>query len=91
MNAEQISSWLTDYISKVAQIPLQETLPDREFTSFGIDSSAAVGLSVDLGDWAGIEIDPTLVYDYPTIELISEFVANKLNSVKPATQSAVAV
>jgi acyl carrier protein len=90
MKAHEIQAWLTDYISKLMQIPPEEALLDREFTSFGIDSAAAVGLSVDLGDWLGIEIDPTLVYDHPTIESVSAYIAEKLLAEEPASRTVAA-
>jgi acyl carrier protein len=88
-SVNEISAWLADYIANLVQIPPNEVVPDREFTSFGIDSSGAVGLAVDLGYWVGIEIDPTLVYDYPTIESISQYIADKLKSLAAAKPLAV--
>ncbi|UXY13619.1 acyl carrier protein [Chitiniphilus purpureus] len=90
MNTQDILTWLTHYVSKLVQLPVEEIAPDREFTSFGIDSAAAVGLAVDMGDWIGIEVDPTLVYDYPTIEAISHHVA-ELVRARPAAEPATAV
>ena len=82
MKASDIQTWLTDYICRVLQVPAEEVLPDREFTSFGLDSAAAVGLSVDLGAWLGSEVDPTVTYDYPTIESVSLHIENTLRAAK---------
>ncbi len=77
-SAQEIQSWLTDYIANLMRVSPDEIQPDNEFTSFGIDSATAVGLSIDLGDWLGIKLDPTLVYDHPTIEAVSEHIAAML-------------
>ena len=88
ITSNDISNWLTDYISKLVQLPIDQIQPDAEFTSFGIDSSGAVGLAVDLSDWAGISLDPTLVYDYPTIEALSEYAARMVHSAQTGAKSA---
>ncbi|MEL6606584.1 MAG: acyl carrier protein, partial [Cyanobacteria bacterium J06614_10] len=36
----------------------------------GLDSSAAIGLTGDLEDWLGQSVDPTLLYDYPTVDAL---------------------
>ena len=41
---------------------------------YGLDSRAAVTLAGDLEDWLGRPVPVTLVWDYPTIEEISEHV-----------------
>lgn len=89
-NSSDISVWLVDYIAKLVRIPAADVATDQEFTSFGIDSTAAVGLAVDLGDWVGMEIDPTLVYDYSTIETISRHVADALLTTHAVDKTAVA-
>jgi acyl carrier protein len=76
VTSNNVSHWLTEYISKLVQLPIAEIQPDAEFSTFGIDSSGAVGLAVDLGDWAGVSVEPTLVYDYPTIDALSEHVVH---------------
>jgi acyl carrier protein len=45
------------------------------FSAYGLDSVAAVALSGDLQDWLGVKLPPTLTWDYPTIELLAEFLA----------------
>jgi len=78
MNMTQIQTWLSEYICRVMQLKEWQVDLDQEFTSFGMDSATAVGLSVDLGDWLGLELDPTLVYDHPTIEALSRHLAERL-------------
>ena len=41
------------------------------FDRYGLDSSAAVGMTGDLEDWLGKEVEPILLYDYPTIETLA--------------------
>jgi acyl carrier protein len=66
-----ISDWLVSYLAD-----LLETSPDQidvktTFARYGLDSSAAVVLTGDLGGWLGQELEPTILYDYPTIAELS--------------------
>jgi hypothetical protein len=42
-----------------------------------MDSLTAVDLSQDLGDWIGMEIDETIVWNYPTISALAKFAAGE--------------
>lgn len=53
------------------------TLP---FDRYGLDSSVAVGLTGDLEDWLETKLDPTLLYDYPTIEGLSQHLADEFKA-----------
>ena len=47
------------------------------FDRYGLDSSAAIGMIGDLENWIGIELDPTLPYDYPSIETLAQHLAEE--------------
>ena len=59
------------YLSDLLEFSADEIEIDVPFDTYGLDSSAAVGLTGDLEDWLGQEIDPTLLYDYPTVESLA--------------------
>jgi acyl carrier protein len=42
------------------------------FNRYGLDSLAAVHLMADLEEWLGIELSPTLPYEYPTAQALAE-------------------
>jgi hypothetical protein len=44
-----------------------------------------VGMTGDLSDWLGTEIDPVIAYDYPTIEALSAQVAAQADKVLGAS------
>jgi 8-amino-7-oxononanoate synthase len=43
------------------------------FESFGLDSLKAVTLSGLLEDWIGLELSPTLFWDYPNIDSLARY------------------
>ena len=64
---ESIVAWLREYIAGILGVPVEKIDSDASFQQLGLDSSAAVGMTGDLADWLGIEIDPAAAYDYPSI------------------------
>ncbi|MFC4161440.1 acyl carrier protein [Chitinimonas lacunae] len=70
-----VVAWLRSYLSRLLGIPLQDIDPDKTFERYGLDSSAAVGMTGDLGDWLGVEIDAAAAYDNPTINQLARSLA----------------
>ena len=74
----EIQAWIVSYLAQLLEINSDEINTTIPFDQYGLDSSAAVGMTGDLEDWIGKKIDPTLVYDYPTIEALAQHLANEL-------------
>jgi acyl carrier protein len=75
----EIKTWIVNYVAEILEVK-----PDRiditiSFDRYGLDSSAAVELAGDLEDWLDQgELDPTLLYDYPTIEALTQHLIKEL-------------
>ncbi|MFD9102061.1 acyl carrier protein [Streptomyces virginiae] len=54
--------------------------PTVPFAEYGMDSVAALSLCGDLEDEFGLEVEPTLLWDHPTVESL----LTHLGSVLPA-------
>lgn len=74
--AAEIQAWVVSYLAELLEIDADEVDTTISFDRYGLDSSVAVGLTGDLEDWLGIRLDPTLLYDYPTVEALSRHLAN---------------
>lgn len=74
-SALTIQDWLSSYLAQLLELEPQEIEPQTPFERYGLDSSAMVVLSGDLQEWLGRKLDPTLLYDYPTIESLAEYLA----------------
>jgi len=68
----EVREWMITYLSQLLGLAKQEIDSARSFELYGLDSSAAVGLSGDLEDLLGAKFDTSLVYDYPTIDALVE-------------------
>ncbi|WP_051116283.1 type I polyketide synthase [Amycolatopsis nigrescens] len=66
-----------------------ELAPDRPFTELGITSMGAVTLRGRLGEVLGISLPATLVFEYPTPELLAEHLRPRARVV-PASRAPVA-
>ncbi|MEL6553181.1 MAG: acyl carrier protein [Cyanobacteria bacterium J06621_11] len=73
--SDSIRQWIVIYLSDLLEISANEIDTEIPFDSYGLDSSAAIGLTGDLEDWLGQEVDPTLLYDYPTVESLVDYLA----------------
>lgn len=75
--ATKIQVWLVSYLAEQLEINSNEIDVTIPFERYGLDSSAVVSLSGDLEEWLGCEIDPTLLYDYPTIKALARHLAEE--------------
>ncbi|GFE69988.1 acyl carrier protein [Chroococcus sp. FPU101] len=73
--SSSIQDWLIAYLAQLLEVEPQEIDPQTPFERYGLDSSAMVVLSGDLQEWLKCKLDPTLLYDYPTIEALAEHLA----------------
>lgn len=81
LNTLAIQQSLIEKISKltgIAQARIQTTTPLAEY---GLDSVHAVGLSGDIEDWLGITVEPTIAWDFPTIEEMAAYLASQIENI----------
>ena len=71
-DTSEIQDWIISYIAELLEVEPERVDPTIPFDRYGLDSSAAYALTGDLEDWLDREIDPTAIYDYPTVEALSE-------------------
>ena len=74
-NAKEIQNWIVNYLGDRLEINPDEISVTTSFDRHGLDSAAAVGMIGDLEDWLSRELDATLVYDYPNIEVLAKHLA----------------
>ncbi|BAZ50021.1 phosphopantetheine-binding protein [Nostoc sp. NIES-4103] len=77
--AAEIQAWTVSYLANLLEVAPEEVDVTIPFDRYGLDSLAAVSLTGDLQDWLGYDVDPTLLYDYPTIEGLVNYLSTSLN------------
>lgn len=68
----EIEQWLQSAVAEALEKPVHTIALDVPLSELGLDSVAAVALTGDLEDWSGLAVDPTLIFDYPTIQALAE-------------------
>ena len=74
----EIKTWIVNYVAEIIEVKpdvIDITIP---FDRYGVDSSLVIQMSGDLAEWLQIEVDPTLIYDYPTIKSLAQHLAEDL-------------
>ncbi len=65
MTAEQLRQWLRDWVRETTGA--EDIDDDQPMQSFGLSSRDVVALSGELERLLGTRLDPTIAYEYPTI------------------------
>lgn len=68
-----IEYWLVTRLSQYLKVSSEEIDPEELFSAFGIDSSVAVSMTGELAEWIGINLDPHLFWEYPSIASLAQY------------------
>jgi acyl carrier protein len=69
----QLRHWLQSQLAGRLELDPQQIEPQTEFTDYGLNSLEAVSLSGELENFLGRRLPPTLLWDYPTLETLVEY------------------
>ncbi|MGP1384402.1 MAG: acyl carrier protein [Thainema sp.] len=75
-SAEAIELWMIERLANLFQTDINNIDPEVPFDDYGLDSAAAVGLTGELEEWLQRSVSPTLLYDYPTIAGLADYLAH---------------
>lgn len=73
--ADAIGRWIGAYLASLLDISPQEVSLDSSIEDLGLDSSVVVALSGDLEEWLGCDLDPAIMFDAPTLQMLAERLA----------------
>ncbi|MEX3558702.1 polyketide synthase Pks13 [Corynebacterium sp. LK2522] len=85
MTVEQLRDWIRHWVAQTTGVPAEEITDSKPLENFGLSSRDAVVLSGELENLVGVDLDPTVAYEYPTIAQLADRLING-----PAQQSAPA-
>ncbi len=77
-NAAEIAAWAQAHIAKSLQKPVERIDLDAKLSRLGLDSATAVHLMVSLEEWLGVELEPELAFEKPTLRLLAQEIASRL-------------
>jgi acyl carrier protein len=79
-----VTDWLKRYLGELLNLEVNTLDVDKSFARYGLDSSAAIGLTGDLSKWLGVEIQETMTYDHPTIRELTIALLNEGETLRAA-------
>ena len=77
---EEIQNWLLAQISARLDLDVYEIDIDEPFDSYDLDSAQAMGLISKLEIWLGRELNPVLIFNYPTVAELAERLAEEVQA-----------
>jgi acyl carrier protein len=70
---DALERWLAQLVALAVDLDPGKIDVEARLDRYGIDSAAAIGLTDELEQRLGVPLEPTLLYDYPTIRSLSGF------------------
>ncbi|MBN1814014.1 MAG: SDR family NAD(P)-dependent oxidoreductase [Anaerolineae bacterium] len=81
-SVEAVRTWLTSRIARRLGVKSQHIDIRSSFASQGLGSMETVSLLGELEDWLGRRLSPTLAWEYPTVETLSQYLAGEIGPAK---------
>lgn len=76
--AEQIETWLLNWLIERAGVARADADPARPFADYGLPSLAAVELSQELEQGLGVPISSVIAWKYPTPQTLAQYLAREV-------------
>ncbi|MBV9824304.1 MAG: acyl carrier protein [Alphaproteobacteria bacterium] len=77
VSESEICDWCLNYIRQNVESPPSEIGPENTFSEMGLDSATSVYFVVELEEWLGMELEPEIVGDYPTIATLARHLVTR--------------
>lgn len=74
---QDIAEWLIAWIARELELPAGEIDTARSLLEYSMSSLTATILVGDLEDWLHIRLPPSLVWDYPSIDAIADYLVER--------------
>jgi acyl carrier protein len=68
---EALRSWLAARVAAYVQRPVHEIQTNLPLAEYGLNSVYALTLTGDIEDHLGLVVDPTMMWDHPTIDALT--------------------
>ncbi|WP_055532237.1 acyl carrier protein [Streptomyces graminilatus] len=79
---ESLSNWLADRIALYLRRTPSEIAPTVPLAEYGLDSVAALSLCGDIEEDFDLVLEPTVAWDYPTVEALAQHLVEELRAME---------
>ncbi|MEL7001763.1 MAG: beta-ketoacyl synthase N-terminal-like domain-containing protein, partial [Bacteroidota bacterium] len=80
----KLKNWILEYMSSLLSIEVGEIDPSQRLSYYGLNSKNSIQFVMELSALVNREYDATLVWDYPTVNDLVEFLSNTASKNKQA-------
>jgi acyl carrier protein len=77
MTQQEISDICTASLANVLRIAMDRVKTDTKFSRLGLDSAMVVYVMLEIEEKLGLELSTDDFYDYPTVDDLSRYLANR--------------
>ncbi|WDD92372.1 acyl carrier protein [Burkholderia sp. FERM BP-3421] len=77
---EDIVQWCRNYIAGVLDVPVDSIDPASEFDTLGLDSALITSMLIELEEWLGIDIPPSIFFSQSTLDGMGAVLAERVVS-----------
>lgn len=74
-DTEPLRRWLREALAAHLRCPMDRVDDQRPFAEQGLDSKEAIVLAGELEEHLGVTLQPSIIYDHPTVERLVAFLA----------------
>ncbi|MES2798204.1 MAG: acyl carrier protein [Bacteroidota bacterium] len=78
MTKEDLTTWFVEKVAEESGLEISQIKPNTTLSNFNLDSLSTVTIAYDLEMELGVDIDPTLFYEYDTIEKLVEKISTDI-------------
>jgi acyl carrier protein len=75
MTAKELEDWLIEQLAAQLKTQKKDIDPVRRLEEYGLDSMEAVALTGEIEHLLGRKVDPTILWDYPSIRAVATLLA----------------
>ncbi|MFC0862255.1 acyl carrier protein [Sphaerimonospora cavernae] len=79
MSDHDVHRWLTERVAHYLERSPVEIDPSAKLRTYGWESIHALSLCVDIEEAVGLLVEPTLTWDYPTIDALAAHLTELLS------------
>jgi acyl carrier protein len=91
LSEETIRQWLVERVAKQLKVPAATIDSAASFETHGLDSRAAIQLSGQLEKLVELRLSPALLFEQPSIDALSAFLAKQLLEARSGTSGDASV
>ncbi len=78
--ASDVSAWIADRIVFYGKVAAGSFDVDTPLSDLGLDSIYALSLCADIEDVYGLEVEPAIFEELPTIRLLADGISSRLGT-----------